>query len=699
MSGNGFLLFLAAWPMAAALVSYLIGRVSKKGRDLFADGAVVLEFAAVLWLLASGLSASGFLASEFRWEGFCGLGLHLELDGFRVLYGLIAAFMWVMTTVFSREYLASYRNRNRYYLFLLLTLGAVMGVFLSADFFTAFLFFEIMSFTSFVWVAHEEKEEAMGAAVTYLGVAVIGGMVTLMGLFLFYHAAGTLEFSELLPACRALWEEKRGTFYLAGGLTAFGFAAKAGVFPLHIWLPKAHPAAPAPASALLSGILTKAGLFGLLILGCQVFRCDPYWGMAVFVFGLVTMFGGALLAVFSVDLKRTLACSSMSQIGFILVGLGLQGLLGEENGLAVRGTLLHMVNHSAIKLVLFMAAGVVYMNLHKLDLNEIRGFGRKKPLLLFCFLMGALGIGGVPLWNGYVSKTLLHEAIAEYGALAAEGLSVCGTATFWKGAEWVFLICGGMTAAYMTKLFVALFVERHPKRQEEFETKYREYWNLESKFAVAVPALLLPVMGMFPGLVMDSVAELGEGFFGGGPLAGPVRYFSPENLSGGLISLGIGAVIYFGAVRTALMRKGEDGVRVYVDRWPAWLDLERMMRAAGRGILAVTAVLCRALDRTVDGTVVFARKTTHRQIKEDKIQVSRNRLAYWIGCFLEWGSEVLNKTVRKKRPVERDHVRRLMEFEEKTVRTNRIIDESLSFALLLVCIGLIVVLLYLLWIR
>ena len=136
-----------------------------------------------------------------------------------------------------------------------------------------------------------------------------------------------------------------------------------------------------------------------------------------------------------------------------------------------------------------------------------------------------------------------------------------------------------------------------------------------------------------------------------------------------------------------------------VNRWPAWLDLERMMRAAGRGILAVTAVLCRALDRTVDGTVVFARKTTHRQLKEDKIQVSRNRLAYWIGCFLEWGSEVLNKTVRKKRPVERDHVRRLMEFEEKTVRTNRIIDESLSFALLLVCIGLIVVLLYLLWIR
>ncbi len=699
MSGNGFLLFLAVWPMAAGLASYLIGRVSKTGRDFFADGAVVLEFAAVLWLLFSGFSSSGFSASEFRWEGFCGLGLHLELDGFRVLYGLTASFMWVMTTIFSREYLARYRNRNRYYLFLLLTFGAVMGVFLSADFFTAFLFFEVMSFTSFVWVAHEEKAAAMGAAVTYLGVAVIGGMVTLMGLFLFFHVTGTLEFSELLPACQAVWEEKRGTLYLAGGLTAFGFAAKAGVFPLHIWLPKAHPVAPAPASALLSGILTKAGIFGLLVLGCQVFRHDPFWGMAVFVFGVVTMSGGAFLAVFSVDLKRTLACSSMSQIGFILVGLGLQGLLGEENALAVRGTLLHMVNHSMIKLVLFMAAGVVYMNLHQLNLNEIRGFGRKKPLLLFCFLMGALGIGGIPLWNGYVSKTLLHEGIVEYGALAAEGAAVWGTAAFWKGAEWIFLISGGLTVAYMTKLFVALFVERHPGRQEEFEQKHRKYWNPESRLAVAVPALLLPVMGIFPGLVMDPVAELGEGFFGGGPLAHPVRYFSPENLSGGLISIGIGAVIYFGVIRTVLMRKGERGVREYVDRWPAWLDLERMMRGIGKGLLEVCAVFCRLLDRAVDGTVVLARKTTHRQLKEDKVQVARNRLAYRAGCILEWGSEVLNKTVRRKHPRERAYVRRLMEFEEKTVRTNRIINESLSFALLLVSVGLIVVLLYLLWIR
>lgn len=128
----------------------------------------------------------------------CGMGLNFTLDGFRALYGAIAAFMWFMSTLFSREYFGHYRNRNRYYLFLLLTLGATEGVFLSADFYTTFLFFEMMSFTSYVWVAHDERQESLRAAGTYLAVAVIGGLVMLMGIFLLYNMTGTLRFDELI---------------------------------------------------------------------------------------------------------------------------------------------------------------------------------------------------------------------------------------------------------------------------------------------------------------------------------------------------------------------------------------------------------------------------------------------------------------------------------------------------------------------
>ena len=192
--------------------------------------------------------------------------LCLEFSGFRLIYFMIALLMWSVSLLFSKEYYAHYENKARYYGFMILTLLATLGVFLSADMMTAFVFFEVMSVSSYVWVAQEETAEALGAGITYLAVAIIGGMVMLMGLFLLYDAAGTLRIDMLRDAVAAVWNEKSGQFYAAGFCMLFGFGAKAGMFPLHFWLPKAHPAAPAPASALLSGILTKCGIFGIIIL-------------------------------------------------------------------------------------------------------------------------------------------------------------------------------------------------------------------------------------------------------------------------------------------------------------------------------------------------------------------------------------------------------------------------------------------------
>ena len=266
-------------------------------------------------------------------SGLCGQGLHFQLDGFRLVYLAVAVLMWGASGVFSLEYMAHYKNKKRYYVFFWATFFATAGVFLSADFYTTFLFFEIMSFTSYVWVAFDERKESLRAAETYLAVAVIGGMVMLMGLFLLYDLCGTLAFDELGKAAgeilagngrEAIGENGCALgsellqLYVAGGLLLFGFGAKAGCFPLHIWLPKAHPVAPAPASALLSGILTKAGIFGIIIVSCIMFGRDGRWGILIACLGLVTMLLGAVLALFSVNLKRTLACSSVSQIGFIL---------------------------------------------------------------------------------------------------------------------------------------------------------------------------------------------------------------------------------------------------------------------------------------------------------------------------------------------------------------------------------------------
>ena len=543
-----FIPFLVS-PAAAALTAR---RGARTGLRL-AIGAALLECLLMsgVWLLPDG--------AGLTIPGVCGLGLHFRLDGFRRLYTAICVFMWTVTLLFSPEYFAGHaRHMGRYLFSLLMTLGATIAVFLSADLFTLLIFFEIMSFTSYEWVVHDETPEAKAAAKTYLAVAVIGGFAALMGLFLLWHLTGTMEIAAL-PAAAANVADRR-LLYTAGGCLLFGFGAKAGMYPLHFWLPKAHPVAPAPASALLSGILTKTGIFGILCLSCHLFADDAAWGTVILVLGTITMVWGAVLALASVNLKRTLACSSLSQIGFILVGVSMVSLLGSHhNALAARGVLLHMVNHSLFKLLLFMLAGVVALCTHKLELNDIRGFGRGKPLFRALFLIGALGLGGVPLLSGYVSKTLLHESIVEYIAHLHE---LGQGAALFTLVEWLFLLSGGLTLAYMAKLYVCLFVD---KPVPSAAVPWAPRPATVAVFCLA--AALIPLGGLLPGLVMGGTADLGVGFISHAE-APAVHYFAWVNLKGALISVLIGAAVYFLVVRRLLMRPGETGELVYVGTLP-----------------------------------------------------------------------------------------------------------------------------------
>ena len=697
-------------PMASAILSYLLGRKSKSGRDRFVWATVAGEFLLSLCLL---LMFGGEAGEELvKVPGVCGFGLTFTAGGFRCIYAAIAAFMWLITGLISPEYFVHYRNRNRYYLFQLVTLGATVAVFLSGDLYTTFVFFEIMSLCSYVWVAQDEKAGSLRAGSTYLAVAVIGGMVLLMGIFLLYQEVGTLMISDLAAASagKNLWPAALCMFV--------GFAAKAGSFPIHIWLPKAHPVAPAPASSLLSGILTKTGIFGILVISCHMLVHNELWGAFVLIIGVITMFLGALLALFSVNFKRTLACSSVSQIGFILVGVGMLVLLGEENILAARGTFLHMVNHSMFKLILFLVAAVIYMNTHKLDLNEIRGFGRKKPLLMFCYLMGALGIGGIPGWSGYVSKTLLHEGIVEY-IHAMEGGHLHGTIFSigsMKAIEWIFLVSGGLTVAYMCKLFAAVFLEknRDVQVQAAYDAK-KPYWKPISAAALTTAAVLIPVMGMFPGLTMDRLADLAQGFLGVHHEGHAIHYFAWVNLKGGLTSIAIGAVLYFLVVRGWMIKDG-----IYVNRWPHWLDLEellyrplilkilpnifgvicalmnRFMDVIAGLLPKIGALIAGIMDILTDGVVVALRKTVYRDSIQHEELEEGNALTHVIGVSLNLLEELLNKTIWRhhehRKDLEHWFVLKYSAFKENAT----LIGRSLSFGLVLFSIGLCATLVYLL---
>ena len=309
-------------------------------------------------------------------EGFCALGIRFQAGGFHTLMALLTAAGWLAASVFCREYMVHVHKRNRFYFFWMLTLGATMGVFLSADLFTAFVFFEVMSFTSFVLVIQTEEYQALKAGETYLAVAVIGGLAALAGLFLLYGQLGTLDLDQMGAAAAAV--EDRTVLWRAPCWYWWASGRRRGPSPCTSGCPP-PPGGPRPS---LGGALRHHHQDGSVRHSGAVHHhllYDGAWGLLLAAIGAVTMVLGAVLAVCSIDLKRTLACSSISQIGFYSGGDGHDVPAGGAQRLAVDGTILHILNHSLIKMVLFPLAGIIHLSTHSFDLNEIRALAGESP--------------------------------------------------------------------------------------------------------------------------------------------------------------------------------------------------------------------------------------------------------------------------------------------------------------------------------
>ena len=369
----------------------------------------IFELVSSLYLLINPELYEGLIITV---DWFAGIGINFEVNGFGILQAVVTSFVWIGATVFSVEYLDNKpKNTVRYYSFFAVVFGSTIGIFLASDLLTLFIFFELMSLLSYPLVVHNQDDKAINAGYSYLAFSIIGGLVMLMGIFILNSIIGTLEISKIAQACASL--QVSPLLLTAGFMIFIGFAIKSGIFPLHGWLSKTYKASPAPISAILSSILSKTGIYGVIIVTFKIFQHNTTWAMFILALGLLTMLVGAFFAFISTNLKETLAYSSMSQIGFITVGVAMTQLLGDHGTIAAYGTVLHMINHTFIKLVLFIIAGIVFKNTNSLDFNVIKGFGKRKPLIKAYFSIAALSLMGIPLFSGFISKTLLHESIVE----------------------------------------------------------------------------------------------------------------------------------------------------------------------------------------------------------------------------------------------------------------------------------------------
>ncbi|MDQ7793755.1 MAG: proton-conducting transporter membrane subunit [bacterium] len=570
-----------AWVLLAVLAVVplvgLAGLLAPRRRVLEAVSvaASLLTLGLVAWLWT--LAGEGALIA--RVPGVLAQGLVLVASREGLFFALISAGLWLAATVFAVEYIGMGPARTRYYLFSALCLASLAGFYLAADFFTLFIFFEVVSLGSYVLVVHEQTDEALAAGRLYLYLGIFGGLSILGGLALLVGLTGGTAMgpAEALRSPAGL---------LAVFALCLGFAIKAGQAPLHFWLPRAHPVAPTPASALLSGVIIKTGVYGILR---SVSLITPGygggdWGLSVtagqvlLVVALTTMLLGAFLALFQDNAKRLLAYSSVSQMGYIGVGLAMTFVLAEEGAMGLAGMGFHVLNHALYKSTLFMLVGVIYLKVHRLDLASLKGAGRGMPLVGAAFLVATFGIAGVPGLNGYASKTLIHDALLEGIHHGMPNLRV---------AEILFTLGSMMTVAYVARLFYTLFLCRpdgsaHPARET----------SLERGLALGLGLTMLYV-GLRPNVWLEGfVLPLVNGFGYAGHTLKHLHhfeFFAAHPLQAVLPALGLGGVLFL------FLRRRGFAIGLTLPSWSVERVVARSLRC-GEGVCRLATVVDSALD-------------------------------------------------------------------------------------------------------
>ena len=395
---------ILAIAFGGAIATYALAKVSSLLRDFCAVTLSGLLVAMIGCL--HGESLTGSLLPRF-----IDVPLRLRLDTLGWFFAITVSIVDFLSIIFSLSYINGKERSDFYYLMMLLVNASMLGIVLSADLLSFFIFWEVMSWSTFLLISYN-RGKALPAGMKYIVMSVGGSVAMLIGMLSLYVSCDTLEIAAI-----ASQMSSASSGYVLFIMITFGiaFAIKAAVVPLHTWLPDAHSEAPSPFSAVLSGILIKMGTYGFLlmiyvIVGLQAFlRLGP----SRFSFQYILCWLGAITAVIPTfiallqnDAKRLLAWHSIGQIGYVMLGIAF------GTSLSIAGGVLHVFNHATFKALLFLVVGAVeYRTKGVRDLNSLGGFARKMPIAFVGALVGAFGIIGVPLTNGFISKWLIYKTL------------------------------------------------------------------------------------------------------------------------------------------------------------------------------------------------------------------------------------------------------------------------------------------------
>jgi multicomponent Na+:H+ antiporter subunit D len=392
-------------PLVVAGILPLVGKISKKVLpDLLANAVFVILLAVVFF---EGRSLAGQEASiqQLFWLGEP-LNVKLMLDGFSLFMLFAVTLVGFAISLFSIDYMDHYGSKANFYALFLVMIAGMNGLLLVTDLFQIYVFLEVAAVASYALVAFGLGHDELEASFKYLMLSAVASAFLLAGIVIIFGVTGGLDFQTVSQGLQALDAK-----YLVGICAAFfilGFGLKAALVPFHAWLPDAHPSAPAPISAALSGLLIKvSGVYALTRVFLNVFGLTPALSTVLMYLGVISMVVAAFLALGQTDIKRMLAYSSISQVGYIVLGIGLGTPLG------ILGGLFHLFNHALAKSLLFLTSGSLQMSTGTRNLDEMGGLGKRMPVTAGTNLIGSLSIAGVPPFNGFWSKLIIIVALVQ----------------------------------------------------------------------------------------------------------------------------------------------------------------------------------------------------------------------------------------------------------------------------------------------
>lgn len=477
--GNSMILLPIFFPMILAIL-IAIFRFKERERNIFASVGVILNcvFVVCIFHFLGESQIQVFKFNEF-------INIYFKIDKLAMLFSLLVSILWIFTTFYSMEYMKHEGKENRFFAFFTLTLGVTMGIAFSGNLITLYVFYEFLTLSTYPLVIHSGTKEALNSGKKYLIYSFGGATLALFGMILCFSITKNLNFvpGGILSGVTGV----NKNFILSIYISLFiGFGVKAALVPFHSWLPEAM-VAPTPVSSLLHAVaVVKSGVYALIrmsyyIVGADVIRATKGHIYMSILIG-ITIIMGSFLALHQQNLKKRLAYSTVSQLGYILLGIV---LLNQD---AFVGALLHLINHAVIKITLFFCVGTIMYTTHKTEIGQIKGIGKRMPITMGCFAIASISLIGIPPSNGFVSKWFL-----------ALGGLVEGKIYFVA----ILLVSAVLTALYLLPIVTIAFF----KKDEDGIVEVKEA-PLKMLVPIVCITCIVVLLGLFPNPIITFIEQI-----------------------------------------------------------------------------------------------------------------------------------------------------------------------------------------------